>query len=91
MARPEVTGRKVKKGRKVIRRVPLPGSGKTISQFCADWGICRATFYNWKEEGRAPAVVQPAGPGGWQLITPEAEEAWKARHSALAAAIEAAG
>jgi hypothetical protein len=79
MARPEVTGRKIN------------SAGKSISEFCRAYDIGRATFYNWKKLGLAPAVVQPAGPGGWQIITPEAEAAWKARHTALAAAIEAAG
>jgi hypothetical protein len=76
MARPEVTGRKLK-----------TRAGKTVREFCEDWNISEATFYAWKKAGLAPAVHQPAGVGGRQLITPEAEQEWKkARQSAPATA-----
>jgi hypothetical protein len=60
-----------------------PAAGKTVAQFCDEYDVSPATFYRWKLLGIAPAVLQPAGPGGWQLITPESEEVWKARRSAL--------
>jgi hypothetical protein len=78
MARPEVTGRKIQR------------AGKSISEFCRTWNIGRATFYNWRKLGLAPAVTQPAGPGGRAIITPESEEAWKRAHTSLAAVIDAA-
>jgi hypothetical protein len=84
MARPEVTGRRPAAGRKVNR------AGKTIAEFCSDWDIGRATFYLWKKQGLAPAVTQPAGPGGRVIITPESEAQWKARHTARTTAIDAA-
>jgi hypothetical protein len=74
MARPEVTGRKLK-----------TRAGKTVREFCEDWNISEATFYAWKKAGLAPDVVQPAGPGGRQLITPEAEQEWKKARRAPAA------
>jgi hypothetical protein len=78
MAHPEVSGRK-------MPRRP----GKSISEFCREWNIGRATFYLWRRQGLAPAVMQPAGPGGRAFITPESEEAWKRAHTALAAVIDA--
>jgi hypothetical protein len=77
--RPEITGRKIQR------------PGKSVSEFCRAYGVSRATFYAWKAAGLAPATLQPAGARGWQLITEEAEQAWKARYTAVAAAIEAAG
>jgi hypothetical protein len=92
MARPEVTGRKIKRQKTATQRErsPATGVGKTITQFCRDWDIGKATFYLWKKQGLAPAVTQPAGPGGRALITPASEAAWAARHTTLAAAIDAA-
>jgi hypothetical protein len=85
MARPDRSGRRLPTGRKVNY------AGKTISQFCRDWDIGRATFYLWKKQGLAPAVTQPAGPRGRVIITPESEEAWKRAHTSLAGVIAAAG
>jgi hypothetical protein len=72
--RPEVIGRKTDR------------AGKSITEFCRDWDIGRATFYLWRKRGLAPAVVQPAGPRGRALITAEAEQVWAARHTSSAAA-----
>ena len=72
-------------------RPKIQRPGKSVSQFCEAYGISRATFYAWKAAGIAPATTQPAGRRGWQIITPESEEAWKARHTALADVIAAAG
>jgi transposase-like protein len=80
MARPDPSGRKLAAGRKIQR------AGKSISEFCRDYDIGRATFYLWRKQGLAPAVLQPGGRGGRVIITPESEDAWKARHTALAAA-----
>jgi hypothetical protein len=88
MARPEVTGRKSKRQKKAAQRERNPATavGKTITQFCRDWDIGNATYYLWRKQGRAPAVTQPAGPGGRALITPASEAAWAARHTTLATA-----
>jgi hypothetical protein len=83
MAAPEITGRKP------FGAAP-PRAGKTVAEFCASYTISRRTFDNWKRKGIAPAVTQPAGPGGRQVITTEAEAEWKRRFTALVAAIEAA-
>ena len=80
MSRPDTSGRK-----------GLCRPGKSVRDFCEAYGISRATFYAWKAAGIAPAVTQPAGPRGWQIITEESEQAWRERHTALAAVIEAAG
>jgi hypothetical protein len=63
----------------------------TVDEFCQRYGLARRTFEKWRAKGIAPAVLQPAGPHGWLLITSEAEDAWKAKHTKLAAIIEAAG
>jgi hypothetical protein len=70
------------------RKIQRPG--KSIREFCEAYGIHRSTFYVWKAAGLAPAVTQPAGPRGWQIITEQSEQAWRERHTALAAVIEAA-
>jgi hypothetical protein len=61
-------------------------AGKTISEFCLANDVSPATFYRWKKLKRAPAVFQPFGPGGRQLILPEDEERWKAQRSTLVSA-----
>jgi hypothetical protein len=79
--RPSASHRKTNRPRKLDR------PGKSVREFCQAYGIGRATFYNWKKLGIAPAIVQPAGPRGWQIITPEAEGDWKkARSTPVAAA-----
>jgi hypothetical protein len=77
MARPEITGRKIAR------------AGKSIAEFCQAYGISRSTWNNWQKAGLGPAVTQPV-PGGRVLITTEAEEEWKRRHTALASIIDAA-
>ena len=76
MARPQVTGRAP------ATRDP------TVGGFCQRKGISRSTFNRWKRKGLAPDVVQPAGPGGKQTITPEAEDAWDLRYTATTQAAE---
>jgi hypothetical protein len=86
MARPEVTGRK---GPRRADKIARPG--KSVAEFCQAYGISRATFYAWKAAGIAPAVTQPAGPRGWQIITEASEAAWREMYTTIAAAIEGAG
>jgi hypothetical protein len=80
MAAREVTGRKP----------AIARAGKSISEFCQAWNISRRTFDNWRKRGLAPGVVQPGGPGGRAIITPQSEEAWARRHTTIAGIIEAA-
>lgn len=47
----------------------------TIEQFCAEHGICRATFYNLAKVGQAPRTMKV---GGKRLISEEAAAAWRA-------------
>jgi hypothetical protein len=72
---------------KVPTALPL---GKSVLQFCSDYGISRSTFEAWRRAGLGPAELQPIK-GGRILITTEAETAWKAKHTALAAVAEATG
>jgi hypothetical protein len=76
----------------MVRRaqLPLPRASKSIREFCTTYGISRSTYFKWHKAGLGPAVTQPAGPRGRVLITPESEQAWKARHTALAAVIDGA-
>jgi predicted DNA-binding transcriptional regulator AlpA len=46
----------------------------TIAEFCAKHGICRATFYNMRGRGEAPATERR---GRKLVITAEAERVWK--------------
>ena len=59
-------------------------AGKSVAEFCYAYGISRSTFNNYQKRGVGPAMTQPV-PGGRVIITPEAEHAWKACHTALAA------
>jgi hypothetical protein len=88
----EIMSRRVPSSRiaKRSRRRHRSLTGKTVDEFCAAYDVSPATFYRWKLQGNAPAVWQPGGPGGRQIITPESEDAWKRAHTALAAAIDAA-
>jgi hypothetical protein len=63
--------------------------GKSPAEFCEAYGISRSTFEEWRRRGLGPAELQPIA-GGRIVITQEAEDAWKAKHSALAAVIDAA-
>jgi hypothetical protein len=69
---------------------PVERKGKTPDEFCQVYGIARRTFEKWKAKGLAPAVLQPGGPHGWQLITQESEDEWRRRHTTVAATISAA-
>ena len=79
MARPEITG-----------RASLNRKGKSPAEWCRQYGISRSTFNNWKRKNIGPAVTQPAGPGGKQIITDESDADWRRAHTALAAVIEGA-
>lgn len=46
----------------------------SIDQFCRAYGISRATFYNLKKDGKAPAVLNV---GRRPLITIPAADAWE--------------
>jgi hypothetical protein len=72
------------------RKPAIARAGKSIVEFCQAWGISRRTYDNWQRKGLGPAVVQPGGPGGRAIITPQSEEAWARRHTAIAGIIEAA-
>jgi hypothetical protein len=74
-----------------IRRQPVVRAGLSIAEFCRLYGVAPRTFYNWRKRGVAPAVTQPAGPGGKVIITDEAQQAWRRAHTGLAAVIEIAG
>jgi hypothetical protein len=63
--------------------------GKSVSEFCIAWGISRSTFEGWRRLGVGPEEIQPV-PGGRILISEEAENAWKARRTALAAVADPA-
>jgi len=76
-ARPEVTGRSVPRG------------AYTIPQFCASHGFSRATYYNLKARGEAPAEMYVLGR---VLISVEAAKEWRReRTAATAAAVRQAG
>jgi len=51
-------------------------AGKSITEFCAEYGISRNTFQNWINKGAAPVLTQPIKRGKI-IITAEAEENWK--------------
>lgn len=82
----DIIGRKQQQPRKQARPRATPALGKTPAQFRTDWGIARSTWDDWKRRGLAPAVTQPAGPGGRQIITAENEMEWARRHTVGAAA-----
>ena len=87
MARPEVTGRKHASRN---RTGPLvERAGKSIAEFCAAYGISRATFANWRKDGLGPACTQVV-PRGRVLITQASEDQWKRAHTAPVATISAA-
>lgn len=54
---------------------PIETRALSISQFCEAYGISRATFYNLKKSGNAPAILHI---GRRSLITISASEAWVA-------------
>src|SRR5215470_6923393 len=62
---------------------PSERPNKTIAEFCRAWDISEATFFNWRKDGRAPALTQPI-PGGRAMITPESEKAWAEKFTAVA-------
>jgi hypothetical protein len=86
MARPEITGRKTstrvsKRKRKQQRIYKNPTSGKTIEQWCDSYGWSRATWNRAQDAGTGPAIIQPSGPGGRVIVTPESEAEWIRRHT----------
>ena len=65
-------------------------ASKSVAEFCAAYHITRRTFEHWVQKGIGPAITQPAGRYGRIVITAESEDAWKAKHTAIAATISAA-
>jgi hypothetical protein len=79
----ERDGRLAKKSVRRPRKVSSVGPvGKTDREFCVDYNIANRTFYRWKQAGIAPAVTQPAGPGGRVILTREAEDEGRRLRSA---------
>ena len=68
----------------------LERASKSVAQFCADYHITRRTFEHWIARGIGPTILLPAGRYGRIVITAESEDAWKAKHTAIAATISAA-
>ena len=64
-------------------------TGKSVAEFCRDWGISRSTFNNWDARGVGPVTVQPV-PRGRKIITPENEDAFARRHARRAGELVAA-
>jgi hypothetical protein len=60
--------------------------GKSVGEFCASYGVSRSTYETWRRLGVGPMEIQPIK-GGRVLITQEAEDAWKAKHSNIAAVL----
>lgn len=58
---------------------------RSVEGFCRRWSISRATFYNLKRRGLAPAIMKL---GTRTIVSPEAEEAWRLRMEAETAAQE---
>lgn len=52
---------------------PVETRAFSIAQFCQAYGISRASFYNLKKSGNAPAILNV---GRRKLITTSASEAW---------------
>jgi transposase-like protein len=67
---------------KTITRVSPKRSGKSIAEFCAAYGISRSTFESWRRKGLGPNEIQLV-PKGRVIITEEAEEIWKNKHTIL--------
>jgi hypothetical protein len=70
---------KSRNGTRRPRKQVSASLGQSISSFCKEEGVGRATFYAWEKRGCAPEVLRPAGAHGWTRITPEAKAAWLAR------------
>jgi hypothetical protein len=93
MARPEVTGRKVRGGRKPgskNKRTKVPvteRSASTITEFCEAHRISRTRYYELKDEGLAPDEMVI---GRRRLISHEAAARWRAAREAKTAAETAA-
>lgn len=51
----------------------------TIAEWCARWGLCRASFYNLDRRGEAPRSIKV---GTRRLITISAEREWAERREA---------
>jgi predicted DNA-binding transcriptional regulator AlpA len=52
----------------------MPKAAQTVDEFCADHGLCRATFYNLRSRGRGPRVMKV---GARTLISSEAAADWR--------------
>jgi predicted DNA-binding transcriptional regulator AlpA len=54
-------------------------SAYSVDAFCADHGICRATFYNLENRGEGPRLMRV---GGRTLISREAAADWRREREA---------
>jgi predicted DNA-binding transcriptional regulator AlpA len=52
-----------------------------VNEFCAAYGICRATFYNLRKRGEAPSVMHV---GSRTIIPLESADAWQAARMVVA-------
>lgn len=61
---------------------PVETRALSIARFCEAYGISRASFYNLKKNGNAPAILNV---GRRSLITNAAAVAWEAAMTAASA------
>lgn len=61
---------------------PVEARALSIAQFCQAYGISRASFYNLKKSGNAPAILKV---GRRPLITTNAAATWEAAMTAASA------
>jgi len=76
----------------ILSRLVVPKvkrTGKSVAEFCASIGISRSTFEVWRRQGLGPAELQPI-PGGRIIITEQAEDEWRRRHTTVANVISTA-
>lgn len=74
--------------RKQRRPRAAPTAGQTPQQFRTEFGISRSGWDSLKRRGLTPDILQPAGPGGRQIITPENRAKWIREHTVPATAAE---
>jgi predicted DNA-binding transcriptional regulator AlpA len=52
-----------------------------VNEFCAAYGICRATFYNLRKRGEAPRLMRV---GSRTIIPIESADEWQAARMVVA-------
>jgi hypothetical protein len=93
MSRPEITGRKIRRGAKkrprgpAIRAPPPPRGAYSVDEFCNAHGFRVTLYYELKKKGLAPVEMRV---GRRVLISFEAAEAWRRAREAAATNIIAA-